>query len=192
MLLGFVGGSVACQAAHGSEARLSPWMRRFHLGLAVATGALFLIAFLTRGLTPQLLFIWGFVTLLVALSVLEVERYRLPERTLVAGAFLALLLGPGVTGFPWWAHLAGASAGGAILYLLSRAPGTGVQLPDVELGLFVGAVLGQLVIVALLVAPAARVFGLFLHRRLNGGKEPSCIPFAPYLAAGSALAVLAI
>jgi leader peptidase (prepilin peptidase)/N-methyltransferase len=63
------------------------------------TAVLFTVAALMHPLFPDLIFIWGFVALLIALSFIDIDTKTLPNSLNFAGIFLGLL-GAGLVGFP--------------------------------------------------------------------------------------------
>jgi leader peptidase (prepilin peptidase) / N-methyltransferase len=66
----------------------------------------------------------------------------------------------------------------------------GMGMGDVKLALFMGAVLGKAVAVALMLGMlAALVPGLFLLARHGSRARKMAIPFAPFLALGSVIAL---
>ncbi|MBI2919144.1 MAG: prepilin peptidase [Chloroflexi bacterium] len=169
------------------------------------TGALFLIFFLREGLTGGALLLSLAAALLLALALIDLEHGLVPDRLVLPGAVLALLISPlwpslGVARSlgPWEGSLGsalgsvGAGVGALLLFaavvLLSRG---GMGWGDVKLAGLVGLLTGVPgVAVALwlaVVAGGAAALPLLALRR-RSRKDP--IPFAPFLSAGAVAALL--
>jgi leader peptidase (prepilin peptidase)/N-methyltransferase len=91
---------------------------------------------------------------------------------------------------PQWA----IAAAGASAFLLAAALAypAGMGMGDVKLALLMGAALGRSVTVALLLAMvAALVPSVVLLARHGGKARKMAIPFAPFLALGSVVALFA-
>jgi leader peptidase (prepilin peptidase)/N-methyltransferase len=63
------------------------------------TAVLFTLAALLRPVFPDLIFIWAFIALLIALSFIDIDTKTLPNSLNFAGIFLGLM-GAGLLGFP--------------------------------------------------------------------------------------------
>jgi leader peptidase (prepilin peptidase)/N-methyltransferase len=63
------------------------------------TAVLFTVAALVHPVFPDLIFIWGFVALLIALSFIDIDTRTLPNSLNFGGIFLGLL-GAGLLGYP--------------------------------------------------------------------------------------------
>ena len=168
--------------------------------LEVATAVLFGLAALRFGADWVLPAFLIFFASLIAVAVIDLEHYIVPNRivlwTLMASvpllAAAALLEGE-------WDSLGGAllgalAAGGGLLVVNLISP-RGMGMGDVKLAVVLGLFLGWLDL-------AHVVLGLFLGFLLGavGGiilialrlrSRSDHVPFAPFLAAGAALAVLA-
>lgn len=193
VLVGFVSGTAVCHMADPVPAeRLPSWMWRFHLGLATASSIFFFAAFLSHGLTVRLLASWVLLVTLVGVAVLDVERLQVPNQIVVPGALLALLLAPGLTGSPWWTHLAMGVLGGAILLVLAVGPGNSVGRPEVKLGIFFGLVLGELIALTLALALVARLMVQLVLMTADRCELGWRVPLAPYLTGAAAIAVLVL
>jgi len=167
---------------------------------ALAAGAVF-------GPTPHFLAALGFATLLLVLSLIDLETFLLPDALTLPGAAAALacsaLLPPLWTlGIGWQAGLSGAVLGGGGLWLLSvlyrRVRGIdGLGLGDAKLMLLVGALLGPVAVALTLFAGACLALpaGLLAMRRAavegGGGGLRTRLPFGPFLCAGAVAYLLA-
>jgi leader peptidase (prepilin peptidase) / N-methyltransferase len=133
-----------------------------------------------------------FVTMLVAVTLTDLERRVIPNRILlvaaVLGAAIAAVTDP--AGLPERA-IAAAAAGGLLL-LAALAYPRGMGLGDVKLaavmGLFLGCSVGPAILVALLAGSAV---GLALIARHGAAARKRAIPFGPFLALGGVVGLLA-
>ncbi len=84
------------------------------------TAVLFSLATLWRPVFPELLFIWGFIALLIALSFIDIDTKTLPNSLNFGGIFLGLL-GAALLGFPlpWPEALEGGLLGAGLVALLA-------------------------------------------------------------------------
>lgn len=133
-----------------------------------------------------------FVTMLVAVTLTDLEQRIIPNRILlvsaVAGAAIAAVADPG--SLPERA-MAAAAAGG-LLFLAALAYPRGMGLGDVKLaatmGLFLGRNVGPAILVALL---AGSLVGLAMIVREGAAARKRAIPFGPFLALGGVVGLLA-
>jgi leader peptidase (prepilin peptidase)/N-methyltransferase len=157
----------------------------------LTTGALFLIAYLRRGLTVDMVVALVFLGALVAITGIDLDHQIIPDAISLPGIVLgfgASLL-PGGVG--WRSSLLGILAGGGIFFAIIVLSRGGMGGGDMKLGAMLGAFLGwQLVLLAILLAVLAgglvAIALLALGRK--GRKDP--VPFGPFLALGGAIALL--
>jgi leader peptidase (prepilin peptidase)/N-methyltransferase len=129
-----------------------------------------------------------FCCVLVAISAIDLQHRIVPNVIVLPATALALpaqtLLHPS----PEWAI--GALGASLFLFLAVLAYPAGMGMGDVKLALFMGAVLGKAVAVALMLGMlAALIPGLFLLARHGSKARKMAIPFAPFLALGSVIAL---
>lgn len=132
------------------------------------------------------------VTALVAVTITDLERRIIPNKillvTAVAGLAIAAIFDP--SSLPERA-IAGVAAGG-LLFLAALIYPSGMGLGDVKLAAVMGFFLGRNVAPAMLVAlVAGSVVGLALIAREGASTRKKAIPFGPFLALGSLVALLA-
>ena len=165
-----------------------PW--RYPL-VELATGGLFLLAYLRRGLTLDLVPALVLLGALVAITVIDLDQQIIPDAISLPGialGFAASLL-PGGVG--WRSSLVGILVGGGIFFAIIVLSRGGMGGGDMKLSAMLGAFLGwQLVLVAILLAVLAgglvAIALLTLGRK--GRKDP--VPFGPFLALGGTVALL--
>jgi leader peptidase (prepilin peptidase) / N-methyltransferase len=127
---------------------------------------------------------------LVVLSVIDFDSYRLPNRIVLPSAALVLVARLASAPEQWKAWI-GASIGAFVCFLvLALVYPAGLGMGDVKLALLLGAALGGAVLPALLVGTlAAGVAGLFALAREGLGARRRALPFGPFLGFG-AIAIL--
>jgi leader peptidase (prepilin peptidase)/N-methyltransferase len=127
----------------------------------------------------------AFVSVLVTVTVTDLERRVIPNAILAAGAVagLAMILPADPSSLPERA-VAALGAGG-FLWLGTLRGGDGMGMGDVKLAALMGLYLGSAVVASLAVAFAAgAVAGLVLVLRHGAAARKRAIPFGPFLAAG--------
>jgi leader peptidase (prepilin peptidase)/N-methyltransferase len=131
-----------------------------------------------------------FCAALVAVSATDLEHRIVPNRIVVPAAAVVLLAQSALHPSVEWA-LAGFGASG-FLFLAALAYPRGMGMGDVKLALLLGAMLGRTVPVALMLGMvAALVPSLVLVARHGAQARKMGIPFAPFLALGGVVALLA-
>jgi len=133
-----------------------------------------------------------FVTMLVAITVTDLEQRIIPNKVLlVAAAFAVLIAAVGDPGSLPQRVLAAAAAGGG-LFLVALAYPRGMGLGDVKLAAVMGLFLGRNVAPAILIALlAGSLVGLVMIAREGAEARKRAIPFGPFLALGGVVALLA-
>jgi leader peptidase (prepilin peptidase) / N-methyltransferase len=131
-----------------------------------------------------------FCAVLVAVTATDLTHRIIPNRIVVPAAIVVLLAQTALEPRPEWA----LAAFGAGLFLFVAAVGypAGMGMGDVKLALLMGAALGKAVSVALLGGMFfALVPSLYLLARHGSAARKMGIPFAPFLALGSVVALFA-
>jgi leader peptidase (prepilin peptidase)/N-methyltransferase len=142
------------------------------------------------GLSAEAAVAAGFCVVLVVLSAIDLEYRIVPNRIVLPAAAVGLVAQTAIHPSPEWA-LAALGASGFLL-LAALAYPAGMGMGDVKLALLMGAVLGRTVAVALMVGMiAALVPSLYLLARHGSKARKMGIPFAPFLAFGSVVALFA-
>ena len=158
----------------------------------LATAALVALSIARFGLTGRGLVAAFFTAVLVVLSAIDIEHRILPNAIVLPATVVVLgaqiALAPARA--PEWVLAAlGASL---FLFLALLAYPAGMGMGDVKLALLLGAALGKTVAVGLMIGMlAALVAALVLFVRHGAAARKMAIPFGPFLALGSIVALFA-
>jgi leader peptidase (prepilin peptidase)/N-methyltransferase len=167
----------------------APISARYLLVEAI-TGASFVLAFWRFGLDWRLLVAWAFIAAMVAVAFIDYDHMIIPNKIVLPGAVMGLLASMALDPQRWWVYVAGSLGAAAFMFALALIWPGGMGPGDIKLALFMGAVLGAYVMVALFVAfllgSLVGIFMLLVQKRSRKEK----IPFGPYLAMGAILAAL--
>ena len=129
-----------------------------------------------------------FCVVLVAVSATDLWHRIVPNVIVLPAAALVLLAQTVLEPSPEWAL--GAFGASLFLFLAAVAYPAGMGMGDVKLALLLGAMLGRLVPVALMLGMvAALVPSLVLLARHGRAARKMAIPFAPFLALGAVVAL---
>ncbi|MFL6037812.1 MAG: prepilin peptidase [Gaiellaceae bacterium] len=154
----------------------------------LVTAALLAGCVLAFGVTAEAAVAAFFCTVLVAVSAIDLEHRIIPNRIVLPATAVVLvantLRDPSVE----WI-VAGLAASG-FLFAAALAYPAGMGMGDVKLALLMGAALGKTVPVALMAGMlAAMVPGIVLFARHGAKARKMGIPFGPFLALGSVVAL---
>jgi len=133
-----------------------------------------------------------FVTVLVAITLTDLDRRVIPNKVLLVGAIAGVAIAAvgDPSSLPERAIAAAAAGGG--LFLVALAYPKGMGLGDVKLAAVMGLFLGRNVAPAILVALfAGSIVGLALIARHGAAARKRAIPFGPFLALGGIVGLLA-
>jgi leader peptidase (prepilin peptidase) / N-methyltransferase len=154
----------------------------------LVTGLLIAACVLAFGLTAQAAVASFFCATLVAVSAVDVERRIIPDKIALPATVLVLAAQTVLHPSPEWI-LASLGASAFLLAAVLAYP-RGMGLGDVKLALLLGAMLGRNVTVALMVAMvAAMIPAVVLLARHGSAARKMAIPFGPFLAFGSVVAL---
>lgn len=158
---------------------------------AVGTAVLALLALARFGPSGQALGAVFVLSVVAAVSVVDLEQRRIPNRIVLPATAAALAvqiaLDPG--GTP--KLIAISLAAGLFFCLPMVAYSGGMGMGDVKLAVFLGAALGQAVVLAIGVAVlSAFLVAVALLVRDGGAARKSAIAFGPFLALGAVVAIL--
>jgi leader peptidase (prepilin peptidase)/N-methyltransferase len=170
----------------------APISKRYPLVEALCA-LLCVAAVLAGGSTATVTLNVALILLLVPIALIDLEHRIIPNKLTALGAMLALGIGTALdpSGEPA-RLLAGVGAGGALLLAALAYPG-GMGMGDVKLAGVMGLFLGSAVIPAMLIALLAGVLygALVMVRKGAQAGRKTAIPFGPFLAFGSLVAVFA-
>jgi leader peptidase (prepilin peptidase)/N-methyltransferase len=161
-----------------------------HPAVEAVTGALVVASVLAYGVSFEAAAAASFCIALVVIAATDIEHRIVPNRVVLpaVGVVLALRLldRPSVE----W-PLAGLAAAFFLLAAALAYPG-GMGMGDVKLALLMGVALGRVVPVALLLGMVAAIVpSIMLFARHGRAARKMAIPFAPFLALGSLVALFA-
>ena len=166
--------------------RISP----MYPAVELATAALLAGCLVVFGLTWRGAAAAVFCAALVVVTATDLTHRIVPNRVVLPAAAVVLALMTLAEPSPEWA-IAGAGAAAFLLVVALAYPG-GLGMGDVKLALLMGVALGSSVAVALPVGMIlALVPAVFLVARHGSRARKMAIPFAPFLALGSLVALFA-
>jgi leader peptidase (prepilin peptidase)/N-methyltransferase len=140
------------------------------------------------GLTFEAAIAAFFCAVLVAVSAIDLEHRIIPNRIVLPATVVVLVANTLRDPSPKWA-LAALGASG-FLFTAALIYPAGMGMGDVKLALLMGAALGSTVSVALMVGLlAAMIPGIVLFARFGSKARKMGIPFGPFLALGSVVAL---
>jgi leader peptidase (prepilin peptidase)/N-methyltransferase len=156
----------------------------------VVSAVLVAACVLDFGLTMEAAIAAFFCCVLVAISAVDLEHRIVPDRIVLPATLVVLTAQTIRDPSPEWFVAAFCAA--LFLFLAVLAYPAGMGMGDVKLALLMGAALGKLVAVALMLAMiAALVPGIYLMVRHGRAARKMGIPFAPFLALGSIVGLFA-
>jgi leader peptidase (prepilin peptidase)/N-methyltransferase len=156
----------------------------------LATAALVAACFVKFGLSGDAFLAAFFCVVLVALSAIDLEHRIVPNRIVLPAALVVLVVHTALDPSPAWAL--GALGASGFLFAAALAYPAGMGMGDVKLALLLGAMLGKLVGVGLMLGMvAALVPSVVLLARHGSAARKMGIPFAPFLALGALIALFA-
>ena len=167
-------------------ARISP----LYPAVELATAGLVAACFVVFGLTGEAVVASFFCAVLVAVTATDLTHRIVPNRIVLPAALVVLLAQTALDPSPEW--LLGALGASGFLFAAALAYPAGMGMGDVKLALLLGAMLGYLVGVGLMIGMvAALVPSIYLLARHGAAARKMGIPFAPFLAFGAIVALFA-
>jgi leader peptidase (prepilin peptidase)/N-methyltransferase len=164
-----------------------PWR---YPAVELATALLVAGSFARFGLSGESFVAAFFCAALVAVSATDIEHHIIPNRIVVPAAAIVLVAQTALHPSPEWAIAAFGASG--FLFLFALAYPAGLGMGDVKLALLMGAALGRTVTVALMIGMlAALVPAVVLLARHGSKARKMGVPFGPFLALGSVVALFA-
>lgn len=165
-------------------ARISP----LYPAVELATAFLVAACVLDFGVSGRALVGAIFCAVLVAVTATDLTHRIIPNRIVLPAFPVVLVLQTALDPSPQW--VLGALGASGFLFLAVLAYPAGMGMGDVKLALVMGAALGKTVPVALMLGMfSALVPGVFLLARHGSAARKMGIPFGPFLALGSVVAL---
>jgi leader peptidase (prepilin peptidase) / N-methyltransferase len=157
-------------------------------GVELATALLVAACVLDFGLSGRMVVAALFCAVLVAVTATDLTHRIIPNRIVVPAAAVILVAQTALEPSPQWAL--GALGASGFLFLAVLAYPAGMGMGDVKLALVMGAALGTTVPVALMLGMlSALVPSVILLARYGSAARKMGIPFGPFLALGSVVAL---
>jgi len=164
--------------------RISP----LYPAVELATALLVAACVLDFGLSPRMVVAAYFCAVLVAVTATDLTHRIIPNRIVVPAAAVILVAQTALEPSLQWALAALAASGFLFLAVVTYPAGMGMG--DVKLALVMGAALGKTVSIALMIGMfAALVPAVILLARHGQAARKMGIPFGPFLALGSVVAL---
>jgi leader peptidase (prepilin peptidase)/N-methyltransferase len=134
----------------------------------------------------------AFVTMLIAITLTDLERRIIPNKILLAGAVVGVILAVATDPGSLPERGIALAAAGGLLFAVALAYPRGMGMGDVKLAAVMGLYLGRSVAPALLIAFAAgSLVGLAMIARHGAAARKRAVPFGPFLAFGGVVGLLA-
>jgi len=170
----------------------APISARYPLVEAV-TAALWALVVVVKGLDPDALLGLAFVTLLVPVTLIDLDHRIIPNRLLIVGTVAALALLVALDRGALAEHAIAAVAAGGFLLAAALAYPRGMGMGDVKLagvmGLYLGRAVGPAMLAALLSGTLVGLAVIARKGAVEGRK--TAVPFGPFLAFGGLVGLFA-
>ncbi|MDQ3858015.1 MAG: prepilin peptidase [Actinomycetota bacterium] len=158
----------------------------------LATAALVALSIARFGLTGRGLVAAFFTAVLVVLSAIDIEHRILPNKIVLPATVVVLAAQSALAPALVPESVLAAFGASLFLFVALLAYPAGMGMGDVKLALLLGAALGKTVAVALMLGMlAALVAAVVLLVRHGAAARKMAIPFGPFLALGSVVALFA-
>lgn len=156
-----------------------------------ATAALFALAWVRFGPSPDFAVAAVLVAALVVITAIDLSHQLIPDVITLPGILAGAVANVALDRLSLVNAALGVVVGGGLFLVIILVSGGGMGGGDMKLGAMLGAFLGwKLVLVAILFAVVAggALAAVLLLTRAKGRKDP--IPFGPFLATGGTIALL--
>jgi leader peptidase (prepilin peptidase)/N-methyltransferase len=158
----------------------------------LVTGVVFALVALARGPHPELLLDLPFAAMLIAVANIDLEHRIVPNRILAPMAVWAIAASAVVQPGKLPELLIAGAAAFAFLLVAALVHPAGMGMGDVKLAGVMGLYLGLSVAPGMLIAfLTGSVVGLAILLRHGAGARKRGVPFAPFLALGGLVALVA-
>ena len=134
-----------------------PEFRRSHprahvAALMALTGVGFLLAFLRFGLAARLPLACFFIAVMLVVAFIDWELMIIPNKIVLPATLVGLAASIALNPGRWWVYLVAAVGASLFLFILALIWPGGMGGGDIKLALFMGGVLGTMVIAAMFLA----------------------------------------
>jgi prepilin signal peptidase PulO-like enzyme (type II secretory pathway) len=154
-------------------------------------GFLSLLALIRYGISGDGLVAVFVIAVLVVLSGHDLKRRIIPNRIVLPAAAVVLVANVALHSDRWYEWLLASLGAGLFFLVFALARRGALGMGDVKLALFLGAALGEDVIVALIVGTlAAAALGIAILVREGSEGRKRAIPLGPFLAGGAIVVLL--
>jgi leader peptidase (prepilin peptidase)/N-methyltransferase len=175
---------------HGRCRRCGERIGLVYPAVELATALLVAGCVLAFGVSLRALAAAIFCCALVVVTATDLKHRIVPNKVVIPAAAIVLVLETAARPSPEWAI--GALGASGFLFLAVVVYPAGMGMGDVKLALLMGAALGRTVPVALMLGMiSALVPSIVLLARHGAAARKMGIPFAPFLALGSVVALFA-
>jgi leader peptidase (prepilin peptidase)/N-methyltransferase len=175
---------------HGRCRSCSAKISSLYPAVELATAVLVAACFLAFGLSGKAFVSAFFCVVLVAVTATDITHRIVPNRIVLPAAVIVLAAQTALEPSPEWAL--GALGASGFLLLAALAYPAGMGMGDVKLALLLGAMLGRVVGVGLMLGMLAALLpSIVLLARHGSAARKMGIPFAPFLALGALIALFA-
>jgi leader peptidase (prepilin peptidase) / N-methyltransferase len=131
-----------------------------------------------------------FVSMLLAITLTDLERRIIPNRVLAVASVIGLVIVAATDPYSLPERAAAAAGASGVLFAAALAYPGGMGMGDVKLAAVMGLFLGVEVIPAMLIGLlAGSVVGIAMMVRLGAAARKRAIPFGPFLALGGVTAL---
>jgi len=150
-----------------------------------------LLAVIRYGIDGDTAVAVGVITVLSVLSRHDLQRRRIPDRIVLPACAVVLTANIALHADRWYEWMLAGLGAGVFFFVFAVARKGALGMGDVKLALFIGAALGEDVILALIVGTlAAAVVALAILAREGRAGAKQTIPLGPFLAAGAIAVIL--
>ncbi|TDK61559.1 prepilin peptidase [Bacillus salipaludis] len=158
----------------------------FYPIIEMITGILFMCAPIIMGWSYGLIVAWTLISLLVIISVSDINYMIIPDKVLLVFSALFFLERGFFPLLPWWDSILGALVGFTLLFIIAVLSKGGMGGGDIKLYGVIGFVMGvKLVLISFFLATFFGAFCGLIGMLIGKVKKGKPIPFGPFIALGA-------
>ena len=156
--------------------------------IEIITGLLFVLNYFFFGLNVQTIIGIVFVSVLIAVSFIDIDLRIIPNVIVIPFTIVGLALNIYLNPIKWWMPLAFSAGAFTFMLIINLIYPKGMGMGDVKLSLMVGAFLVKSVIAGLFLGfLIGAIFGIAVI--IKKRKMRQTIPFGPFISIGSIIAL---